>query len=471
MFGGLHSPGPLPSPQALLELARAFTPKVQALGETPVLLDLFGLGRTFKAPEDLGRALMDAARARRIEANVALAFTRVAALVLARGRPGLTLVPAGGEAAALAPLPLTLLDVGEDRLELFHRWGLHRIGDLAALPPIGLSERLGPEGPRLRRLARGEDREPLVPTPPPESFHAHLELDWAVDGLEPLSFVLSRVLEPLEAALRARGRKAQALTLELTLTDGRSHRRTLRMAAPSGEARTWRTLLLLDLEAHPPGDAVTAVAVTADPTPAREIQFSLLDPAQPSPEKLAETMARLQAFTAEGRGGAVSLLDSHRPGAFVMGMFGVFEAKTGRLATDRLPTGHSNASNTPPGVFEARAGRLAAGHSRSAGRNPGVARPATTAVDPRPAVPRAALRAFRPPLHAEVMVKDGAPSFVAAPGVRGPVEDRAGPWRTSGDWWDAAWAREEWDVLVAGRLLRLVRDRLREKWLIDGEID
>jgi protein ImuB len=55
--------------------------------------------------------------------------------------------------------------------------------------------------------------------------------------------------------------------------------------------------------------------------------------------------------------------------------------------------------------------------------------------------------------------------------VRGAVEDRAGPWRTSGDWWDAAWAREDWDVLVAGRLLRLVRDRLREKWLIDGEID
>jgi hypothetical protein len=51
------------------------------------------------------------------------------------------------------------------------------------------------------------------------------------------------------------------------------------------------------------------------------------------------------------------------------------------------------------------------------------------------------------------------------------VADRAGPWRASGDWWDAAWAREEWDVLVAGRLLRLVRDRLNEEWTIDGEID
>ncbi len=420
MYGGVHSPLPLPRRGALLELGRAFTPRVEAQGETPVLLDLSGLGRTFPAPEALGRAILDAARARRIEPQVALAFTRTTALVLSRARPGLSIVPAGGEAAALAPLPLELLDVAPDRIALFHRWGLRHIGDLQALPPIGLSERLGPEGPRLLRLARGLDIAPFVPTLPPESFATRLELDWAVDGLEPLSFLLSHVLETLCAGLAARGQKAAALTLELTLACGRAQSRTLRPALPTGEARTWRTLLLLDLEAHPPGDAVTALAVMAEPAPARDVQFSLLDPAQPSPEKLAETMARLRAFTAEGRGGAASLLDTHRPGAFVMSTFA-------------------------PGVFEAE--------------------------ESRPSSPRAALRAFRPPLRAEVVLMGGGPSFVAAPGLRGTVEDRAGPWRTSGDWWDAAYAREEWDVLVAGRLLRLVRDRLREEWLIDGEID
>ena len=426
MFGGLHSPRPLPSPQALLELGRAFTPRLEARSGTLVLLDLSGLGRTFRDPEALGRALLEAARARRIEANVALAFTRTAALVLARARNGLTVVPAGGEAAALAPLPLELLDVEEDRLTLFHRWGLRRIGDLAALPPLGLAERLGPEGDRLLRLARGEDREPFVPAAPPESFHARLELDWAVDGLEPLAFLLSRVLEPLVLALDTRGRKAQALTLELTLANGRAHRRTLRVAAPTGDARTWRTLLLLDLEARSPGDAVTALAVTAEPTPAREVQFSLLDPAQPSPEKLAETLARLATLTAEGRCGAASLLDTHRPGAFVLGTFA-------------------------PGPFR----------PAKPGSADGTATPAS----------RAALRAFRPPLRAEVSLAKGAPVFVSAPGLRGAVADRAGPWRASGDWWEAAWAREEWDVLVAGRLLRLVRDRLNEEWTIDGEID
>src|SRR5207244_2642427 len=80
------------------------------------------------------------------------------------------------------------------------------------------------------------------------------------------------------------------------------------------EPRTWRTLLLLDLETHPPRDAIQAVTLRAEPTPARTVQFSLLDPAQPSPERLAETMARLHEGTAAGRGGAPVPPDTHRPG-------------------------------------------------------------------------------------------------------------------------------------------------------------
>jgi protein ImuB len=402
---------------------------VEAQGETPVLLDLSGLGRTFADPEALGRALLLAARERQIEANVALAYTRTAALVLARAKDGLVVVPAGGEAAALSALPLHTLDLSREHLELLTRWGLRCLGDLQALPPQGLAARLGPEGPRLVRLARGEDIRPLVPTPVEETFVARLDLDWAVDGLSPLSFLLAQVLETLGQALLARGRKAAAVTLELTLASGRTDRRTLRPAAASGDPRTWRTLLLLDLEARPPGDAAIALFVSAEPTPAREVQFSLLDPAQPSPEKLAETLARVQSFMAEGRGGAASLPDTHRPGAFVMGTF------------------------APGGLAP----------SRSA--------PRSAVLPHASAAPRAALRAFRPPRHAEVLLRSGAPIFVSAPGVRGTVDDRAGPWRSSGEWWAEAFAREEWDVLVAGRLLRLVRDRLREEWLLEGEID
>jgi len=420
MYGGLHSAGPLPTPGALVDLAREFTPRVEAFGSTPVLLDLQGLGRAWPSPRALGEALLEAARLRCHEPHVALAGSRVAALLVSQGREGLTVLAPGEEAAALAPLPLSLLALDPEREETLRGWGLRTLGDLAALPATGLAERLGPDAPRLRRLARGEDDAPLVATPRPESFACTLELEWPVDGLEPLSFILARVLEPLCARLVERGRRAVSLALELGLVDGSVHRRALHPAAPSSDPRTWRTLLLLDLEIHPPRDAIQALTLRAEPTPARIVQFSLLDPAQPSPERLAETMARLHEWTASGRGGAPVLLDTHRPGAFVMGSFA-----PGPFAGSRAPQGP----------------------------------------------PRIALRVFRPPRPAQVSLREGVPVFVSAGAVRGAVLDLAGPWRASGDWWDVAWSREEWDVALAGGIYRIFRDRLREAWFLEGELD
>jgi protein ImuB len=332
-------------------------------------------------------------------------------------------VPAGGEAAALAPLPLALLELAAEQQELFARWGLRTIGDLARLPPAALAARLGPEGPRLVRRARGEDAGAFVSAPLPERFETSLELDWPVELLEPLAFLLSRLLEPLTAALAARGAKAAALAYELALVDATTHARTLRPIAPTGDARTWRTLVLLDLEAHPPRDAISRITLRAEPTPVRAVQFSLLDPALPSPEKLAATLARLDAFSASGRIGSPQLVDTHRPGAFAVSSF----------APAALPRGA----------------------------------PLTAAV-----VPRVALRAYRPPRLAHVLTKAGVPGFVAAPGVRGAVTAAAGPWRVSGDWWDNAFSREEWDVALAGGgAFRLFRDRLRGEWFVEGELD
>jgi len=385
-----------------------------------VLLDLQGLGRAWPSPRALGEALLEAARARRLDPRIALAGSRVAALLVSQGREGLTILAPGEEAAALAPLPLSLLALDAEREDTLRGWGLRTLGDLAALPAAGLAERLGPDAPRLRRLARGEDDVPLAATPRPESFACTLELEWPVDGLEPLSFILARVLEPLCAGLVRRGRRAVSVALELGLVDGSLHRRALHPAAASADPRTWRTLLLLDLETHPPRDAIQSLTLRAEPTPARTVQFSLLDPAQPSPERLAETMARLHEWTSAGRGGAPVLLDTHRPGAFVMGSFA-------------------------PGAY---VGGL-----------------------PPPGAPRIGLRVFRPPRPAQVSLRDGRPVFVAAGSVRGAVLDLAGPWRASGDWWDVAWSREEWDVALAAGVYRIFRDRLREAWFLEGELD
>ena len=49
----------------------------------------------------------------------------------------------------------------------------------------------------------------------------------------------------------------------------------------------------------------------------------------------------------------------------------------------------------------------------------------------------------------------------------------AGPWRTSGDWWDVnVWARDEWDVALTDQTVwRLAHDRLTNHWFLEGVYD
>ena len=81
------------------------------------------------------------------------------------------------------------------------RWGILRLGALAALPRAEVHARLGELGGSWQRLASGEDDAPLVPWLAEPVFEELVELEWPIEGFEPLSFVLARLLEPLSARL------------------------------------------------------------------------------------------------------------------------------------------------------------------------------------------------------------------------------------------------------------------------------
>src|SRR6476469_8389090 len=110
--------------------------------------------------------------------------------------------------------------------------------------------------------------------------------------------------------------------MRLRLVTRELHERWLELPAPMRDARTLRTLALLDLESHPPSAAIDRVVVAVDPTPGRVIQFSLLTRPLPSPEHLSTLMARLTALMGEGRCGSAVTVDSWEPGAFEMKSFG-----------------------------------------------------------------------------------------------------------------------------------------------------
>ncbi|MCU0242036.1 MAG: hypothetical protein MUF51_06400 [Vicinamibacteria bacterium] len=420
MYGGVYAALGVAHEPPLLARLREISPRVEICDARLMLLDLRGLGRLWPDPQALGRAVWDTACLCVTEPQVAVAGTRSAAMLIARGCVGLSIVPAGHEAHALSALPLALLDLKEEQAQLFERWGLTTLGDLAALPAEGLAARLGPDAARLRRLAAGQDESPLCPEPAAAVFAAQLDLEWPVEGVEPLAFLLTRLIEPLCASLRAQGRSATALVIEFRLIDGGCYQRRVQSAVATAEARTWRTLAMLEVEGAPPTDAIHAIALQLEPTPARPAQSSLFEAARSAPAQWAEMLARLHDW--RDRMGSAQLLDSHRPGAFSLNTFD--PSAHGAQSTTQKPT------------------------------------------------PRLALRVYRPPRPASVALAQGRPCFVTAAGVRGAVCTAAGPWRASGDWWDEAWSREEWDVAIAARgLYRIFRDTAREEWFVEGELD
>ena len=423
---------------ALSALARDFSPRIERHGDACIVLDVAGLGHLLGDAHGISAELHRTAGERGVHARMAVAPTQTAALLLTLGSAS-PVVAVDDVAAVLAPLPLNALEQHAAQgplplsaasiFDVLRRWGLRSIGEFAALPPDEIAARFGQRGVALQRLAQGIDLEPLRPDPGVPRFMQSMELEWPLEELEPLSFVLARLLDRLAVLLEAADKGAAAIRLDLRLVDRTTHTRQLQLPAAMRDPRVLRTLLLLDLESHPPAAGIDVVTIEVDPAPARIVQFSLLERAVPSPETLATLMARLGALVGDTRCGSPVLLDSHRPDAFEMT----------RLAPGSGSVGVRRGPSGSPAIL---------------------------------------LRRFRPPVAIRVAVERGRPVHIPVdrkgiPGGR--VEQAAGPWRTSGAWWDAGesrWDRDEWDVgLADGSICRIFQDRDSGRWFVEGVFD
>ena len=74
---------------------------------------------------------------------------------------------------------------------------------------------------------------------------------------------------------------AAALHLHLRLVDRTEHTRVLQLPAAMRDPKVLRTLLVLDLESHPPQAAIDIITIEVDPAPGRVLQYSLLERARP----------------------------------------------------------------------------------------------------------------------------------------------------------------------------------------------
>jgi nucleotidyltransferase/DNA polymerase involved in DNA repair len=202
---------------ALRDAGWSVSPRIEEAGEDEIVVDLAGLGALFGGEEEIGAELARRVLACGLDAHVAIAGNIDAASIATRGYSGTTVIPRGQEAERLRDLPVRVLGPAEEMAETFERWGVHTCGALAALPVAQLSERLGQEGVRLHALARGASVRSLAVAEATDFFEEEMELDDAVEELDPLSFLLGRLLDQLCARLGARALAAASIRARFEL--------------------------------------------------------------------------------------------------------------------------------------------------------------------------------------------------------------------------------------------------------------
>jgi protein ImuB len=321
---------------------------------------------------------------------------------------------------------------------ILHKWGIHTLGQLAALDKEQLGARLGPEAILMWERANGRSNRLLKLIRPPESFQESFEFEREIETAEPLLFMLRRFLEQLAVRLGAIYLVAKELTLRITFANSRqdeaavggkqSYERVFKIPQPTNDIDLLFRMLQTHLENFRSEHPIVAVALSAEPIKPAGEQFGLFETTLRNPHQLSETLARLTALLGCDRIGTPVLEETHRPDAFRMQPF------RWDIVESAVPSGQS---------FDAL----------------------------RKAHVTAALRRFRPAVSASVLQHADTPSHVRSAEMSGKIIDERGPYFLSGNWWDEkSWARAEWDLqLQNGELVRAhERDGV---WKIDGVYD
>src|SRR6266853_1884820 len=299
---------------------------------------------------------------------------------------------------------------------ILRKWGIHTLGQLAALDKEQLDARLGPEAVRMWERANGKSERLLKLVRPPESFDESFEFENEIETAEPLLFMLRRFLEQLTLRLSAIYLVAKELSLRITFTNKQRYERCFKIPQPTNDVDLLFRMLHTHLENFKSEHPIIAVSLHAHPIKPNSQQFGLFETTLRNPNQLSETLARLTALLGIDRVGTPVLEETHRPDESHPEPFRwhfsnqptVEAAVPGGSASDALRTAHTTIT----------------------------------------------LRRFRPAVSASVFLSENIPAHLRSANpfgcrsgqANGKVAEQRGPYLASGNWWDEKiWSRSEWD--------------------------
>jgi len=419
----------------LLECAASFSPRIEegskdadrdasAGTACALVLDIAGTERLFGPPRALAERLRNALKSAGFRASIAVSANFHAARMMAAASRGITVIPSGEEAQALANLSVALLAIPDSHAETLGIWGIRTLGELAALPEVDLIARLGQAASTWRKLAMGAHAHAFQPIEAAFSLREFCEFETPVEQMDSLLFVGARMIDSLALRAATHAMSLALVTVDLELEGKQAHRLMVRPALPSVDRKFLLKLLQLEIAAKPPPAAVLSLALSAEAGQSSKVQLGLFAPQTPEPSRLDVTIARLKAIAGEDRVGSPMLEDTHRAGSFRMANF--------------------TAANPPDEEHEGQ--------------------------------PRMALRRLRPPLAVRVALNAGQPALFHDGSQSYKVATSFGPWRSSGCWWSMdGWDSDEWDVLAESQgapvACVLVMDRGKHEWRLEAFYD
>jgi protein ImuB len=389
--------------ELLLECGGTYSPRIEdCSGDTYFLcvVDIAGTEYLFGPPEVLARRLLQSLHTLGLSARVRVSNNFHTAICLAKASSGRSVgvVPSGEEPAYMSSLPLDVLELTEEQAEIFALWGIHTVGMLAELPETALVARIGQHGTQLQQLARGELPHLFQPIEPSFRLEERQELDFPLDSLDSLMFVVGIMLDQLILRATARLVVLAAITITLELDDGETYTRRVRPARPGNDKQFWIRLLHLDIQTYPPPAAISAVTLQAEPGHTSKLQLGLFSPPLPETARLDITLAQLKHLLGDDNVGKAALQDSNAPDSF-------------RLEPFSVPS-------NPIILHDSQ-------HDSTV------------------------MRRLRPSEITRVRLNNCRPEEFFFREQRFTVEHTYGPWLARGEWWsEMLWQMEQWDVIA-----------------------
>ncbi|MGA7242758.1 MAG: DNA polymerase Y family protein [Terracidiphilus sp.] len=412
----------------LLESVSKFSPRIEethASNACGFVLDISGTERLFGPPATLAQSLRNAMLSAGFRASVSVSHNFHTARINAEFTRGITVIPSGREAAALAAMTIAALRLEEQHYETFALWGIGTLGELAELPEEDLISRLGQQTKQWLKLSRGTAEHPFQPIEARFELKEHIEFETHVEQLDSLLFIAASMINNLVSRATGRALSLATLTVQMSLEKSLTYERVIRPAIPSNDRKFLLKLLQLEIAAHPPQAAIASLTLRAEAGQQSKVQLGLFAPQTPEPSRLDVTLARLRALVGDDRVGSPVLKDTHRSGSFAMEHFAI--------------PNQSNLRRDPTS--------------------------------------RLSLRRMRPPHPLRVQIHFAKPASFRDGADRYDVQVAYGPWHSSGCWWSInKWDMDEWDVIAMNNLGETIRcliahDNLNNQWLLDALYD